>query len=223
MLTIGNVPFLLPMFDRYIFCIMVFIVRGAGRALCLGAAGLICFASADLLPLPGMVVPAAAVELSDGTVAFVSPPRLSAASVTRNGADEPNATYYLTLDLPAEASVGLQRVKIRLAEGRAPSLHFDLEATAAFEGTRNDRGAALPLASVIEDRDSQTVVIQFDPAVSPGRTLTLALRPNRNPREGGVYLFEVTAYPAGEQVQSYFAGYARLQFYENDRDNNPLF
>lgn len=200
---------------------MLLAVRVLGRALFLSAACL-TFGPIGLLPL-SHTVPAAAVGLPDGTVAFVSPPQLTAASATRNGASERNATYYLTLDLPAEASVGLQSLTIRLAEGREPLLRFKLDATTAFEGTRSDRGATLPLAGVTEDLESQTVTVQFDPAVSPGRTLTLALRPNRNPRVGGVYLFEVTAYPAGEQVRPYFAGYARLQFYENDRDNDPFF
>ncbi|HEY9763525.1 MAG TPA: DUF2808 domain-containing protein [Trichocoleus sp.] len=201
---------------------MLLTVHRVGQALCLSATGLICFGAVSLLPLSRITLPVAAVELADGTVAFVNPPRLTAASTTRNGVDE-NATYYLTLDLPAEASVGLQRVTIRLSEGRAPLLRFNLGATTAFEGTRYARGATLPLAAVTEDRDSQTVTIEFDPAVAPGRTVTLALRPNRNPHVGGVYLFEVTAYPAGERVQSYFSGYARLQFYENDRDNYPFF
>lgn len=170
------------------------------------------------LPTPVLSVPLA---IAQTPTTFVSPPQLVGATTTRSLVSELNATYYLTLDLPATAGVGLQTVEIRLDEGRDPTFHFQVEATQAFEGTREARGAVLPLASVVEDRDRNAITLQFDPAVAPGRSLTLALRPRRNPRFEGVYLFGVTAAPPGSQAEPYFTGYARLHFYEIDNDPFP--
>ncbi|HIK44754.1 MAG TPA: DUF2808 domain-containing protein, partial [Leptolyngbyaceae cyanobacterium M65_K2018_010] len=75
----------------------------------------------------------------------------------------------------------------------------------------------VPLGEVTQERGGQTVLtINFDPPVTPGMPLILALRPWQNPRFGGVYLFGATAYPVGEVVRPTFLGYARLSFYEPD-------
>ena len=163
-----------------------------------------------------------AVELSDGSVSFVGVPLLTQAYATRTGVAGSNATYYLTLDLPADADEPLQTLTVRLTEGRRDPMFFFLpDETFAFEGTPNHRGEALPIGSVEQDAEAKVITVQFEPAIAPGRSLTLALRPVRNPRFSGVYLFEVTAAPQGEKVRSQFAGYARLSFY--DRSDDPFF
>jgi Protein of unknown function (DUF2808) len=160
----------------------------------------------------------AQASLAQAVVAFSAPPQLVAATTSRNLVSERNATYYLTLDLPAGANVGLQSVQVRLSEGHDSIFRFNPEDTLAFEGNRGSRGALLPLGEVTQSRPDKSISLRFETPVAPGRQVTIALRPERNPRFEGVYLFEVTAYPAGEQVESHFAGYARLQFYENDGD-----
>nr|WP_199755917.1 DUF2808 domain-containing protein [Chroococcidiopsis cubana] len=47
--------------------------------------------------------------------------------------------------------------------------------------------------------------------MSPGTTVTVALRAKRNP-SGGIYLFGVTAFPTGEKSSGQFLGYGRLHF-----------
>ncbi|MBD0270246.1 MAG: DUF2808 domain-containing protein [Cyanobacteria bacterium Co-bin8] len=166
--------------------------------------------------------PAAAVELAQRPTAFVQQPQLIESSTTRNLVNQLNATYYVTLDLPAGAEAGLQTIQIRLTQGRDPIFRFRPDDTRAFEGSRYSRGSEIPIGAVTQDRDENTLTVQLDPAVLPGRTVTLALRPERNPRFEGIYLFEVTAFPAGEQVQSRFTGYARLHFYDTDRDRRLI-
>lgn len=160
--------------------------------------------------------PAAAIQYADGTVAFSSPPRLTDSYTTRNQVGDGNATYYLTVDFPAAAAEPLDRVVIRLREGYDPIFRYRTEATEAFVNLP-DGSRPLSLGEVVENRDDRTLTIAFDPPVQPGGAITLALRPVRNPRFGGVYLFGATAYPVGEQVESTFMGYARLSFYERDR------
>lgn len=148
---------------------------------------------------------------------FSSPPRLIDAETTFNQAFSSNATYFFTLEVPEGAGSGLQQVQItqRDSSTRARRVQYELEATEAFVGTPDDRGAALALGETRFDRDSQTLFVRFDPAVPPGTTVTLRLRPERNPRLSGVYLFGVTAYPAGTGDRGQFLGYGRLHFYDN--------
>jgi Protein of unknown function (DUF2808) len=56
--------------------------------------------------------------------------------------------------------------------------------------------------------------VQFNPPVQPGRKVTIALSPQRNPAYSGVYLFGVTAFPTGEKSHGQFLGFGRLHFYD---------
>ncbi|MGG6241943.1 DUF2808 domain-containing protein [Nodosilinea sp. AN01ver1] len=174
-----------------------------GTVLALGSAG-------------GVLPPAPAIQYSDGTVGFSYPPRLTDSYATRSLVSDSNVTYYLTFDFPAAAVEPLDRVVVNLNEGYDPIFRYRLSATEAFANTPEGR-VPLPLGQVTEDRDSRALTITFDPPVQPGVPITLALRPVRNPRFGGVYLFGVNAYPVGDTVEPTFLGYARLSFYERDR------
>lgn len=148
---------------------------------------------------------------------FLSPPRLINAETTFNGAFSSNAIYFFTLEMPENAGTGLQQVQItqRDASTIARMVRYDVEETQAFVGTPDDRGSEIALAEATFDRDTQTFTATFDPPIPPGTTVTLRLRPKRNPRIGGVYLFGVTAFATGSQ-QGQFLGYGRLHFYDND-------
>lgn len=187
------------------------------RASVLSTIGMI---SGSLLPfgtllLPALTRPTLAIQYSDGTVGFSYPLRLTDSFATRNLVSDGNVTYYLTFDFPAEAVEPLDRVVVSLDQGRDPRFRYDLGATAAFVETPSGR-VPLPLGAVTQDPDTQALTVAFDPPAPAGATITLALRPNRNPRFAGVYLFGVTAYPVGQTVRSTFMGYARLSFFERD-------
>jgi Protein of unknown function (DUF2808) len=151
-----------------------------------------------------------AVQLADGTVYFNSPPRLVGASTTQNSVYAWSATYYFTLNVPENAGEPLQKVTIAQAEGTDIVRFFDKEAE-AYEGDR--RGNRLSIGTV-SDRKTQTVTVQFNPPVQPGRKVTIALSPQRNPAYSGVYLFGVTAFPTGEKSHGQFLGFGRLHFYD---------
>jgi hypothetical protein len=53
-------------------------------------------------------------------------------------------------------------------------------------------------------------MVVFEPAIAPGKTVTVALRPVQNPNFPGVYLFGVTAFPPGEKVHGQFLGFGRF-------------
>jgi Protein of unknown function (DUF2808) len=155
-----------------------------------------------------------AVKLRDGKVYFVQPPRLLDTATTFNDVNVWGATYYFTVRLPENAGESLQRITINQREG-VDNIRFDLKDSFAFEGTRNNEGQNLEFKDAISNHKTQTVELTFDPPVSPGKTITIALKPVQNPMVEGVYLFGVTAFPAGEISHGQFLGYGRLQFYRH--------
>ncbi|MBD2449141.1 DUF2808 domain-containing protein [Nostoc sp. FACHB-152] len=155
-----------------------------------------------------------AIQLQDGTVYFAQPPRLVETATTYNEVYVWGATYYFTISLPENAGEGLQSLTINQREG-VDNIRFDLSDTVAFEGKRSGRGQKLGLKDVKRDRKTRTVSLTFDPPVSPGKTITIGLKPWQNPRNTGVYLFGVTAFPPGEKSHGQFLGYGRLQFYNH--------
>lgn len=152
------------------------------------------------------------VKLRDGTVSFVQQPRLVESTTTLKDINAWGATYYFTIDLPENAGEPLQTVTINQHEG-VDNIRFDLEDTRAFVGTRRRKGETITLGGVTRDKKTRTVTVVFDPPVTPGKTITIGLRPVQNPFSSGVYLFGVKAFPAGAKTAGQFMGYGRLQFY----------
>jgi len=173
------------------------------------ALGIVLVTASSILALADRPTPA--VQLADGTVHFAHPPRLVDTVANFRATYTPNAIYYFTLDLPADAGEPLQRVAITKTEGGG-DIYYRLDRFRAFEGTFYRKGAELAIAEVTADRDTNTVAVIFDPPIPPGRTITVGLRSLRNPHIPGVYLFGVTAFPAGEQPYGQFLGFGRIYF-----------
>lgn len=161
----------------------------------------------------GYTIPASqAIQLRDGTVYFVQPPRLVEAATTYDSVSVWGATYYFTVSLPENATEPLQQITINQHEG-VDYIRFDLKNSIVFEGTRSRKGQKLELKDATANRKTQTISLIFDPPVSPGKTITIGLKPWQNPAIEGVYLFGVTAFPPGEKTHSQFLGFGRFQFY----------
>lgn len=157
-------------------------------------------------------LPVQAVQLANGTVYFNHPPRLLGARTTEKSIRVWGAKYYFTLRVPADAGEPLQRVAIAQREG-VDNIRFRLKDTQAFVG--EGRRQPLSLGAVTFDQPTQAVSVTFNPPVPPGQTVTVRLVPRRNPDVSGVYLFGVTALPAGEKVSGQFLGFGRLHFYDS--------
>jgi hypothetical protein len=167
--------------------------------------------------------PAQAVQLADGRVYFVRPPSLVRATTTTRTASASSATYYFTIQVPENSGEPLQRVTVVEQNGdvSARAILFNAEDTEAFVGLPRDRGAEVPLGAVNFDPDTQTIAVNFNPPVAPGTTVTIGLKPERNPQTGGVYLFGVTAFPQGQNPYGQFLGYGRIDF--NDPGDGRFF
>lgn len=149
---------------------------------------------------------------SQRTAYFTQPPRLVKASTTYNRVNELGAVYYFTINLPENAGETLQTITIQQRES-IEYIRFQLDKSVAFEGTASQEGQKLELKDISSDQKTQTVTLVFNPPVSPGKNITIGLKPRQNPRSSGVYLFGVTAFPTGEKPHGQFLGFGRLHFY----------
>lgn len=151
-----------------------------------------------------------AVQLQDGTVYFAQPPVLVRAITTYKEPQTPS-TYYFTLGLSQQAGEPLQQVTFNQYRG-LENIRFDLRRTSAEARTGSNSWQRLNLTEVTRDPKTKTVSVTFNPPVPPNSTIKIGLHSIRNPLSGGIYLFGVTAYPAGEKSHGQFIGYGRLQF-----------
>ena len=161
------------------------------------------------------LLPVGAVELSDGSTMFTSPPRLVSFVTTENVTNRKNATYYVTVNLLPEAGEALKTLKVSLIEGRFTRLDYRTDDIEVFAGDRGDRQRDYAVDFAEYAEDSQTLTVQLATAADPGQHLTFALKPVRNPTRAGVYLFEVTAAPAGATPVFQRAGTGRLNIFDD--------
>ncbi len=172
-------------------------------AITLGVAGILAIAASSTQ----------AVQFADGTVAFDNSPRLINAVATLIGVRVWGAKYYFTLKLPENAGEPLQKLTISQRKGE-DDIRFRVEETFAFKGTHRNKGERLTLQTVSRDEETGTISVIFDPPILPGTTFSVRLQPRRNPSSGGLYLFGITAFPAGEKSNGLYLGVGRLHFHE---------
>lgn len=123
------------------------------------------------------------------------------------------AKYYFTITIPDTAETPLQKIVIQQRGGQE-RIRFKLEETIAFIGTSGDRGASLKIQSTTYDASALAVIVELEQAVSPGTTLSIRLKPRRNPRWSGAYGFGVAVFPPGENARELYLGARRLTFYD---------
>ncbi|MBW4521175.1 MAG: DUF2808 domain-containing protein [Scytolyngbya sp. HA4215-MV1] len=154
---------------------------------------------------------AIAGQLSNGQSFFNHPPLLIRTATTSHSRYTP-ATYQFTLRVPADAGEPLGAVKIAQVEN-SEKIAFEPNHSTAFIGDSLAGGPMLSLASIggEQPKDATEVTVVFDPPVQPGKTVTVEIRATQNPN-GGIYLFGVTAFPAGENSLGQFLGHGRLHF-----------
>jgi len=162
---------------------------------------------------------AEAVQLRDGKTYFVQLPTLLYAETTINRTYAWGATYYFVLDLPQNLGEPLQKLEISQTEG-FESIDFIGNDTFAYLQPESGDRVVIPTKTEIvpsQDGDRPKLVITFEPSLPASnglnRRLVVGLRPVRNPRYDGVYLFGVVALPQGDRPNSQFLGYGRLNFY----------
>ncbi|AIE75880.1 MULTISPECIES: DUF2808 domain-containing protein [unclassified Synechocystis] len=143
-----------------------------------------------------------------------TPPSLADVDASFNGVNMPDSRYFFSVSLPSGEVEPLGRVVLHQQPSPSP-ISLDLSQTEVFLGLPSQRGNDLPSSSVSISGDSQTIVVQFNPPIAPGNTVTIALLAEQNPEVEGVYQFRVQAFPSGPAPVGLDLGVGRLQFYEN--------
>lgn len=157
---------------------------------------------------------AEAVQLSGGRVAFDRPPNLVEATTLDIGAGFAG-TYHFVIEVPENAGEPLGAIVVT-PKDHAERIVFDLNASAAHLDTAYAHGPMVELSSVGGSPDNpHEALVVFEEPIQPGETVTVSLEANYNLR-GGVYLFGVTAYPAGDNGVGQFLGYGRINIFDAD-------
>ena len=173
------------------------------RHLALVAAGLLCLGTG-----PG----AEALELR-GSTYFTRPPwkvdLICYNTTVWAGAPE----YYFTIELNPQAGAALGQLTVQQSRGADWTFPYNVELTRAFLGRPRQEGPAVAIQAQFDDK-SRLFTVQFPQPVPAGSTLTVVLRPWRNPSTADTYLFEVVAYPAGPNPVASAVGLGTLRIYE---------
>lgn len=144
------------------------------------------------------------------TLALAQAPKLLSTATTYNHTSAWESTYYFTVTVPKTATP-LKTIALTQITGLEP-IDFDLQESFAFAGTSDRQGQKLGI-SLSKSSQPQTVIVNLEQAIAPGQTVTIALKPVRNPMYEGVYQFSLQSLAADKQTNNYGIGTARLQFY----------
>lgn len=162
--------------------------------------------------------PVEAVKLRDGKTYFVQLPTLLEATSTVNSTYASHATYYFEFDLPRNMGEPLQKLEILQTEG-FEAIDFIRDRTVAYVQNSEQRLEIATKTEILpnQDRDRPMITVTFNPPIPANQQskLIVGLRPVRNPRYDGVYLFGVKAFPQGDRPNPQFLGYGRLNFYSS--------
>ncbi len=173
------------------------------------------FASRSLILSAGVLIPvAASAGQFQGQGYFDHAPRLVRSAVSTSVASTP-ATYQFTISVPQDAGSALQAVRV-LQEKNVETLSLNPDRSRAFLGDSFAGGPPVALSAIGGSRpnDANELTVEFNPPIAPGQTVTVSLDVSKNPQLGGIYQFEVTAYPAGNNRSGLPLGVGRFNIYD---------
>lgn len=184
---------------------------------CAFAYGIAIATALSVMPLEFVSVLAQADYYPSAMIAQSRAPRLLGAHTTADGVALRYARYSFTIELPPTALNPVQKIQLQQRTG-TEQIEFRLAESSAFLGTSRRRGEALGLTEVVADPETAKLTLTLARAVQPGETVTVQVRPERNPRYGGEYGFGVTVFPTLDATEGLYLGPGRLRFYERDWD-----
>jgi hypothetical protein len=157
--------------------------------------------------------PLATERMSQGA-AFTVAPRLTHVTAINTEPGSPG-TYYFTISMPKEARQSLEAVRVTQLKNEEPIV-FEMSQSNAYLGDRLSGGTPVSLANIggSESLDGSEALVAFDHPITPGSTVTIALHTNRNPMNGGIYQFGITAYPVGRNSTGLYLGTGRVTLHQ---------
>jgi hypothetical protein len=156
----------------------------------------------------------AAAEMNGSSMTTVEAPRLlkvSGLHLEASGA----GTFYFTISVPVSYGKALEAIRISQIPEGDRLINFDANQSKVVVGQRMARNSeVIPLSAIggPEDEKTGAVTLAFAQPVMPGTTFTVAVEAERNPIQGGIYQFGVTAYPVGEGTTGQYLGTGRVTF-----------
>lgn len=169
------------------------------------------------LQVPGSplaVSPARSLELR-GSTFFTRPPWKVDLVSYYTTIWQPWAQYYFTVEVPADAGAALGGLTIQQTRGVDRNFNFSVDRSRAFLGRPRREGSPVPV-EVAFDQVARQFTIRFPEPIPPGGTVTVVLKPWNNPAYSDTYMFQVTAYPAGENPSPAPLGFGTLRIYDPD-------
>ncbi|WP_218079853.1 DUF2808 domain-containing protein [Anthocerotibacter panamensis] len=147
---------------------------------------------------------------------FTHFPQLTRAATSNISSSYDYARYSFTIEVPEDSGAALGGLVIGVpASGwhRVPNQ----DTVSAVDG----QGKPVALARIEPGAMEQKVapgdhalVLTFAQPVAAGQSVTVQFYPMRNPRQGGSFLFDIAAFPAGEPSPPRFLGFGRITFYQ---------
>jgi hypothetical protein len=175
--------------------------------------GLALLLTAALPPAP-LERRAAAVEIRGSTYFVKAPFQLSLITYSSN-ISQPWPEYYLTIPIPEQAGAALGALEVQQIGGADRQFDFDASRTRAFIGRPRREGRVVPVEASFDNARRQ-FLIRFPQPPVPGETVTVSLRPVRNPIVADTYLYTVRAFPVGPQPVASPVGVGRVRIYTPD-------
>ena len=151
-------------------------------------------ATACAAALLNSLAPAQSLELN-GQTSFVAVPTKAKLVNFQWYAFQGQAVYYLVLEFPAGANAGLGAISLEQIRGVKPAFLRGAVPVRAFLGTPRREGEGIAVEADFSDQ-ARNVMVRFNPAVTPGNTVTVAFRVGTNP-PSDLYTFSLSAIPAG--------------------------
>ncbi len=160
----------------------------------------------------GMTLPAASLELRGSTRFVRAPWKVVLTSYTTDAGQSP-AEYFFTIELDPAAGASLGGLTIQQIRGADWRFPFAVERTRAFLGRPRRELTPVPVTSSF-DQAARRFQLSFPEPIPAGATVTVSLRPWRNPIQADTYLFQVVAIPAGPDPVSSPVGVGTLRIYQ---------
>ena len=191
-------------------------VNNFSKAFKLLGYGISIFLLGTTLTLTAQAIPNSA-SATEFPTAFETALKLTRAASTYDYINFYPATYQFAIQIPKEVKQPLARISITVP-GEFGPFGTNLprkEDISAFIPTEPDAmrpqvaQRVLPTQINIEGR---TVLIDFPEPIPSPQTVTVQFGLMRNPSLGGIYLFEVNAFPSGSKAVKQFVGFGRLVF-----------
>ncbi len=133
-------------------------------------------------------------------------PLIQFRSTSRQRAARP--TYFFTVRNPGQAP---PMKAVRIVQNRnLGTVRFKENSVKAFAGKRPQQNRALALAPIGGVSEPGAITVAFQKPVLPGETITIVVKPQKNPKASGRYQFGITAFTQPTDITGRLLGYGYL-------------